>query len=230
MGKEKKKEAEVAAWKKAVVVGACVLFVILMIVSGMGSGWLTMFSAVKPGQVAVLDYTIYDSSGNPVITSNEQVYKKTVAQGRSVLAAKQIAIVANQSLASAVYPVQVFSTESGATAEFAIFATEYNAISSAVTGMKKDEQKKVTLPASSSMSQFWSAEQLAKSNISIANVNVGDVFAMGVSDNPSEMAANTSAKSYLRSAEVTRKTSEGIVVDFSYPSADIYVVQFGTGN
>ena len=44
MGEKKQKEKKVAQWKKIIVVGACVLFVVLMIVSGMGSSWISAFS------------------------------------------------------------------------------------------------------------------------------------------------------------------------------------------
>jgi hypothetical protein len=90
--------------------------------------------------------------------------------------------------------------------------------------MKTNQQKKITLPATSSMSQLWSVEQLSKNKVNITEVNIGDVFAMAVSDNPEEMASNASAVSYLRLGEITRKTSAGIVVDFGYPTADIRVV------
>jgi hypothetical protein len=223
MGEKKRKEAETARWKKVLVVGACVLFVVLMVVSGMGSGWLTMFSSVKPGDAVVLDYTIYNGAGNPVITTNEQVYNSAAARGQTPLAAKQISIFANQSLGKPIFPVQVY-TAGGGIGEFAIFATEYDAISSGLVGMKTNEQKKITLPSTSSMSQIWSAEQLSKNQVNISSVRVGDVFAMGVSDNPQELASNASAISYLRMGEITRKTPTDIVVDFGYPTADIRVV------
>jgi hypothetical protein len=223
MGEKKKKEAKTARWKQVLVVGACVLFVVLMVVSGMGHGWLSMFTSVKPGDAVVIDYTIYNAAGNPVITTDQNIYKQAAANGHNVLATKQISVIANQTLSKTIYPVQVYTSNSG-NSEFAIFVNEYNSISSGLVGMKTNEQKKITLPASSSMSQLWSAEQLSRNNVNMTNVNIGDVLAMGVSDNPEEMAANSTAKSYLRVAEVTRKTPAGIVVDFGYPTADIRVV------
>lgn len=229
MGEKKKKEAEVASWKKVVVVGACVLFVVLMVVSGMGSGWLTMFSSVKPGQGVVIDYTIYDGAGKPVITSNDEVYSKAVKEGSSILAAKQMTVVANQSMSTPIYPVQVYVPSSGTLTEFAIFASEYDTISSGVVGMKTNEKKTLTLPYSSSMSQLWEKEILEKRGISMDDVSIGTMFAMGVSDTTAaEMDANTTADTYMRMGEVTRKTDSGVVVDFGYPRMDIKVVQFGT--
>ena len=72
MGDKKQKEAMIKKVKQVLVVGACVLFVVLMILSGMGSHWLTMFTVVKPGDTVVVDYTFYDATGTPILTSNQQ--------------------------------------------------------------------------------------------------------------------------------------------------------------
>ncbi|NMB78030.1 MAG: hypothetical protein GYA23_02915, partial [Methanomicrobiales archaeon] len=95
MGEKKRKEEQVARWKKVVVVTACVLFVVLMVVSGMGFGWLSMFSVAKPGQTVVVDYTLYDEAGNPIITSNQDVYKKAAASGRTILYGREMAVIVN---------------------------------------------------------------------------------------------------------------------------------------
>jgi hypothetical protein len=230
MGEKKKKEVETARWKKVLIVGACVLFVVLMVVSGMGSGWLSMFSVVKPGETVIIDYTIYNGAGNPIITTDQQVYTKLASGGKNILFAKQVAIIANKSLDSSVFPVQVYTSGNGWNNEFALFATEFNAFSSQLVGMKQNQQKTITLPASSSMTQLWSAEQLQRNEINMTDVNVGDVFAMGVSDNPYEMAQNSTSKTYLRLGEITRKSAAGIVVDFGYPTADIRVVSISNNN
>jgi hypothetical protein len=224
MGEKKKKEMETAQWKKVLVVGACVLFVVLMIISGMGSHWLTMFTVVKPGDAVVIDYTIYNAAGNPVVTTDQQIYKQVLASNKSLLAAKQISLTANKSLSKPLYPVQVYSPSSGWNNEFALFGTEYDAISTGLVGMKTNDRKTISLPASSSMSQVWSVEQLKRNEINIDDVSEGDIFAMAVSDNPQEMATNSSTASYLRVGEITRKTPTSIVVDFGYPTAEIRVV------
>ena len=229
MGEKKKKEAEVAVWKKAVVVGACVLFVFLMIISGMGSGWLSMFSSVKSGDTVVVDYTLYDSAGSPIVTTDQQVYTSVAKAGGDILYGRQLTLVANKSISQAVYPVDVYIGETGLAQEFAIFAPEYNTISSSVVGMKANEKKKITL-MSSATSQFWSSETLQNNGISMDDVSVGSIVAMGVSSNPNASATNSSEKTYLRVAEVVRKVPTGVTVDFGYPTAEIKVVSFGSAN
>ncbi|MDP2798229.1 MAG: hypothetical protein Q8N94_12130, partial [Methanoregula sp.] len=127
MGEKKQKEKTVAQWKKFVVVGACVLFVVLMIVSGMGSSWISAFAVAKPGDVAVIDYTLYDAGGNPIVTTDQTLFKQVATQGRYVLFSRQISVTSNQSLAHTLFPVQVYSTGSGWANQFALFKPEYDA-------------------------------------------------------------------------------------------------------
>lgn len=230
MGEKKKKEAETARWKKVLVVGACVLFVVLMIVSGMGSGWLTMFNSVKPGESAVIDYTIYNSAGDPIVTTDTNLYKQVVATGKGILAAKQIAISANTSLKESIYPLQVYTSQNGWDSAFALHAPEYDAISAGIVGMKVNQQKKITLPTSSSMTQLWTRDELALRNLSIDDFNVGDLVTMGERQTPDGASVNATAVTYLRIGEVTRKTPVGVVVDPGYPAADVRVVSISGRN
>jgi hypothetical protein len=224
MGEKKKKEASTKLWQKILIVGACVLFVVLMIVSGMGSGWLSIFTVVKPGDTVVIDYTLLNAEGNPILTTDQQLYIKDSTMNRGLVLSRPISITANQTLAKSLYPVQIYTTASGWTNQFAIFSPEYNAISTSLVGMKINEQKRISIPSGNSMTQNWSADQLTLNKVNISDINVGDVLAMGVSDNPDVEITNTSAITYVRTGEVIQKTQSGVIVDFGYPAADIRVV------
>ena len=230
MGEKKQKEKSVAQWKKFVVVGACVLFVVLMIISGMGTTWLSAFSVVKPGDVAVIDYTVYDAAGNPLLTTDQTLFKQAVTQGKGMLYSKQISVIANQSSASPLFPVQVYSTGSGWGDQFAFFKPEYDAMSSGIVGMKVNGQKRIAIPSASSMTQVWSPEMLKRNGVNMSDMTVGDILTMAVSDNPEEMASNQSTQSYIRIGELTQMTDEGAVVDFGYPTMDIRVVSINGNN
>ena len=224
MGEKKQKEKTVAQWKKIVVVGACVLFVVLMIVSGMGSSWISAFAVAKPGDVAVIDYTLYDAVGNPIVTTDQTLFKQVATQGKYVLFSKQISVTTNQTLSTTLFPVQVYSTGSGWAEQFAIFKPEYDAMSSGIVGMKVNEQKRINIPFSSSMTQLWTPELLMRNGVNLSDLNIGDVIPMGVGDNPEEVASNKSSITYMRIGEVSRKSAEGAVVDFGYPAIDMRVV------
>jgi len=229
MGEKKKKEASTKLWKKILIVGGCVLFVVLMIVSGMGSGWLSIFSVIKPGDAVVIDYTLYNAGGNPILTTDQELYMKTMSTRGGLVLSRQISMTANQTLTSALYPVQIYTPDSGWSKQFAIFSPEYNAISAGIIGMRVNEQKRISIPSGNSMTQDWSTDQLMLNKVNISDISVGDVLAMGVSDNPEADASNISAITYMRTGEITQKTLSGVVVDFGYPVADIRVVSLNKG-
>jgi hypothetical protein len=224
MGEKKKKEASTKLWQKILIVGACVLFVMLMIVSGMGSGWLSIFTVVRPGDSVVIDYTLFNAEGNPLLTTDQQLYIKTAATSGGLVLSKQISITANQTMTRALYPVQIYTPNSGWSKQFAIFSSEYNAISTGLVGMKINEQKRINIPAGNSMTQDWSTDQLMLNKVNISDISIGDVLAMGVSDNPEAEVSNTSTITYIRTGEVTQKNLSGVVVVFCYPFSDIRVV------
>ena len=209
---------------KILIVGVCLLFVGLMILSGMGTSWLSIFTVVKPGDTVVIDYTLYNAGGNPILTTDQQLYVKTASTSGGLVLSKQIAITANQTLSRSLYPVQIYTSGSGWSKQFAIFSPEYDAISNGIVGMKMNEQKRISIPSGNSMTQEWTTDQLMLNQVNISDISIGDVFAMGVSDNPEAEVSNTSAITYIRTGEITQKTQSGVVVDFGYPVAEVRVV------
>jgi len=223
MGEKKQKEAARNKWKKILVVTVGVLFVVLMVVSSMGSSWINGLAVAKPGDIVTLDYTLYDSSGLPIVTTDQQVFKDAIAKGNGMIYSKQLSVTANQSYGDAVYPVQIYTVGNGWGNQFAIFSKEYDAVSSGIVGMKVNEKKTISLPADNTMTQLWSPEQLARNNVNLTTLSIGDIITMGVSNNPSALQGNASEITNLRLAEVTRKSNAGAVVDFGYPRIDVSV-------
>jgi len=227
MGEKKKKEATVKTWKKALFVAAALLFIVVMVVSSMGMNWISGIAPIKPGDAVLVDYTIYDSTGRPFLTTDQQVYKEQVAKGASLLFAKQLTLTANQSYRQALFPILVYSPMNGGSyQEFALYNPEYAAISNAIVGMKTNEKKRIVLPTSGTMTTLLSPEDLVKTQIDIKSLETGDSLLLGVSENPESTTGNSSAVSYVRLAQVVRVSDAGVVVDFGYPSAEITVVQF----
>jgi hypothetical protein len=224
MGEKKKKEESMKLAKKVLIVGACVLFVVLMIISGMGSGWLTMFTSAKPGDTVVIDYTLFDVAGKPLVTTEKSTYDKAVAQGSGIFGSKQITITANQTMEKPIYAISVYPSNGGKVQQLALFSSEYNAISLGIIGMKVNEQKRIAISSDMPMTYDWSAERLALNKINMSDITVGDSFFMGVTDNPEDVANTTSANTFLRVGDVTNKSRDGIVIDISYPMADVRVV------
>jgi hypothetical protein len=226
MGEKKQKEASQKKWTKIGFIILAVLFVVVMVVSSMGSSWITGLAPVRPGDKVVIDYTIYDAAGNPLVTTSQQTYLAASQSGKGIMYSKQLTLTANQSLKQGIFPIPVYigSNTTGSWEQFALLNPEYNAITQGIVGMRINEKKNVVFANNNSMTQLWSAEQLAKNNINMSAIEVGDTLAMGVSDNPNATATNSSAASYIRVGEVSRISPTGIVVDFGYPHADVSIV------
>jgi hypothetical protein len=224
MGIKKKKEESTKLVSKILIVCVCVLFVGLMILSGMGTGWLTIFTSVKSGDTVVIDYTLFDAAGKPIVTTEKSTYDQAVAQGSGIFGSKQITIAANRTMEKPIYTIPVYPSNGGKVQQLALFSSEYDAVSSGIIGMKVNEQKRIAISSNTSMTYDWSAERLALNKINLSDITLGDSFFMGVSDNPEGAANNTSGNTYLRIGEVTKKSPEGVVVDFSFPVIDVRVV------
>ena len=227
MGEKKKKEESSKKLKKILVVIACAFFAAVMVISSMGSQWIGGIRPIQAGDTVVLDYTIFDSFGNPVATTNQQLWTQTLKEGKGILLAKQISMAANQSAATTVVPISVYSQQNGWDNSFAMFNSEYNMISQGIVGMKDGDKKNITMPGAMPMVQTWPAASLARQNISISTLRVGDQLAMGVSENQSAIASNNTGSSYIRLAEITNISSDGIAISFGYP---VYQVTIASVN
>jgi hypothetical protein len=223
MGEKKQREEAAKKIKKVLIVGACVIFVIFMILSGMGSNLITGMAGIKPGDTVVLDFTLYNVDGKAVVTSDQLLYKAEMAKGNTLLPAQHLSITANQSYAKYVYPVPV-STGSDTPEQFALFSPEFTAITQGIVGMKDGDKKTIAMPSMGSTSENYPAESLARQHLNITNFRIGDPLTMGVSSNPSAVDSNSTADTYLRIAEVTNITPQGIGIDFGYPKADVSIV------
>lgn len=224
MGEKKKKEDSMKTVKQVLIVGACVLFVVLMVISGMGTGWLTIFTSVKQGDSVVLDYTLFDAAGNPIVTSEKATYDQALAQGREIFGSKQLTIISNQTMEKPIYPVPVYASSGSSVKQLAIFPWEFNAISTGIVGMKVNEQKRITISSNMSMTQSMSSADLATIKLDLNNVSIGDNFYGLVPENAEEYANNTTSNNYLRIGEVSDKAPEGIEVDFSYSAVNVRVI------
>jgi len=221
MGEKKKKEASQKKWTKVIFIFAAVLFAFAMVGSYLPN-LITGLAPVKPGDSAVIDYTIYDAAGSPLVTSNQQLYTQAAKAGSGIMYSKQLTLTANQSLNTGTFPVPVYiGSNGGSWQQFALFSPEYDAITAGLVGMRVNDKKTIALTANNTMTQMWSPEQLAKNNINMSEIQVGETLAMGVSDNPNATAENATATTYIRIGQVTRITPAGVVVDFGYPRADI---------
>lgn len=228
MGEKKKKEESVKIWYKVLAVLACIFVAVLMIVSSLGTSWISAFRATQPGDAVTVQLTVIGPSGTPLVTSDEELYQKKMAANQGLFYTKDLVITANQSAPDSLIPIPVYSTGNGWSDTFALFSTEYNAVSQALVGMKMNEQKTVTLPSAEEMTETWSAAQLATEGVNLTNIHVGDQLSIAVSGNAA-LEKNATPTSYsIRIGEVTAKSADGITIKFGYPTISIKVLEIAT--
>jgi hypothetical protein len=199
-----------------------------MILSGTSSHWLTIFKVIKPGDTVSIDYTMYDATGNPLLTSNQQTYTTTAAKGRHILYSQPLSMTAGQNLTKSIYPVSVSTGSTELTTQFALLRTEYEGINQAIIGMKAGEQKHIQIP-NSSEPKLWDAATVTSSGLNVTDLNVGVLLPMAMSDNPEAMTTNSTIN-YVRFGEIMSKTDDGIVVDVNYPAVDISIVSINANS
>jgi hypothetical protein len=163
------------------------------------------------------------------VSSDRTVVNSVVSAGSGIFISRPLQILANQSSTTAVVPitVQYYPSTETRILPFALFGGEHDAISSALVGMKVNEQKTITIPFTSSMTQFWSAAQLMNQGTNVSDIHIGDKLSLAVS-NSEVLSKNATESSYsTRIGEVTQKSAAGITLDFGYPTIEIKVVSIG---
>ena len=229
MGEKKKTEARVKTWYKVVTIIACVFVAVLMILSGMGHNWITALRAVQPGDSVTVQVTINDAGGNPLVTTDQQLYEKLISQNKGLFYANSMVIVANKTSPDTLVPVPVYSTGNGWADTFALFGNEYDAISQALVGMKVNDEKTIQLPSAGGMIETWTTDQLTKQGVNLTDVHVGDQLSMAVSGKQ-QLEKNATQASYsVRIGEITTKSADGITINFGYPTIHIKVLNVATG-
>jgi FKBP-type peptidyl-prolyl cis-trans isomerase 2 len=213
-------------WKKIGAITIGVLFVVLMVVSSLGMGWLSSFSSIEPGNVVSLDFTIRDDLGRPILTSDQQVYKDAIQRGEIVSSTNPVDIQANVTVEDPVLNILVYVAGYGWTGQYGLFGPEINTISAALVGMKSGGQKTVALPAFPELVQTISRENLEKMNVSVADLRVGDQLQMGVTTFEEGSNQTIPDQYAFRIATITAISSDSVTLDSGYGSVDLHVASF----
>ena len=228
MGEKKRKEEKVKTWYKVLAILACIFVAALMVISSLGSSWISALRVIQPGDSVTVQVTVHDANGDPLLTSDQNLYENLITANRGVFFAQNMVFVANQNTSSALVAVPVYSPNNGWSDTFALFSTEYDTIGQSLVGMKTNEEKTLTLPVTEEMTQTWTAANLKSQGMNITDIHVGDQLSIAVS-NSAALEKNATSSSYsVRVGEVTAKSTEGITVSFGYPTIDIKVVKIAT--
>lgn len=225
--KPSKKAAQpgVANWKKILVVGVGVLFVVLMVVSSMGMSWLNVFTTVKNGSVVTADLTIRDDLGRPIITSDQAIYTTAAKQNQTVLLTNPLSVTAGQ-----VYDnqsMQVLPVLAPQAANFTIFGNEYQTMTNGLLGMHVGQMKTIPFDQNASEEQnvTISSAQFEQLGMNFTNATINQQVVLSRAeglDNSTDVNATPTGYS-VRTTTVVEKGADNLTLSFSYKGVDLSV-------
>ncbi|HIH03531.1 MAG TPA: hypothetical protein HA263_06670 [Methanoregulaceae archaeon] len=213
-------EPGTALWKKVLFISVGVLFVVLMIVSSMGTSWLNVFQTVKPGAVVMTDVTIRDDQNRPVLTTSETIYSSATKENRTIFLASPFTIDAGLAYTDPVMTVPIIAPQSGM--NYTLFGEEYNAIVTGVVGMHPGGTKTVPLDTNVTEERNYTAEEFDQLGGDFGNTSIGDEMVLSFVENPEAFYDNTTTPTYaLRTTHVVNRTEESVTLSFSLATADL---------
>jgi len=229
-GKSKEKAKKASTWtgKKIALVIIGVLFVIFMIVSSLGISWLTSLKGTEPGDVATVAYTIYDDQNRPIVTTNVKLYNDTLNKGGTVFYSNPLQVPVNVTTMTNVtrIPVQYQDYQTN----FGLFRDEMNLIATGLSGMKLNEQKRISLVMpKDSLETMVSADQFALLVKPVNETRVNEQIVLALTDNPQINLDNTTpVDQYMRTFYVKGISPEGLDMKYGYSTIDLQILSLKT--
>ena len=208
-----------------ILIAFCVLIAVGMVVSTFGTAWLNFFATIKEGDSVLIDFTIYDKLGRPVvITSSQSIFQNTVENNDFEFFAGTMPVIAGAATHQDIVPIEVFSQYGYM--EFGLFGPEVDEMAYAVIGQKVGSSVTVDIPMSAGLVRTMDHEQFVQIAGDILNIiQVGDQLPISFSEAPQISLDNSLPLTYLRIATITEITDTEITLDYGYPSATVRVAK-----
>jgi hypothetical protein len=230
---KKEKKTEIFPWKKVFVIAVGVLFIAMMVLSAMGMSWLQSFRTVMANDSVTIDFTLRDSMGQPVLTSDQNLYQTTTNRGYLVFITSPLSLKAGHIGNPPYTGVQAenyYVTRSGQQIKFGILGQELDELDAAVLGMKTGDTKTIHFTFSDPLTISMTKQEFTAMGGNFTNSGIGDLVPIGFSAAPMVEDLNgfnsSPTDAVLRIATVVNKTLDAIEVQHRYPSADITVTEF----
>ncbi|MDD1708070.1 MAG: hypothetical protein LUQ33_02705, partial [Methanoregulaceae archaeon] len=220
-----KKGGWTQSWAKIFLVMACILFVGVMIITSLGTNWLVTMKPANTGDTAVVDLTIRDEDGRPVLTTNERIYNASFQKGEIVWLTGPLTLTVNSTTTEMITPVPVYRQDFGE-ASFGLFGQELNQISSSLEGMKQGGTQKIVFPGSAQFQREMDPEQFAQIGGNFTTALPGDQLLLAFTTTPMINVDDNSTPQYaFRTSLITGKDGGNVTVNYGYPSADITIIR-----
>jgi hypothetical protein len=213
------------SWTKAAMVIGGIGFVVVMIVSSLGSGWLVGMKPAQSGDVAVIGLTIRDDLGRAVFTTDERIYTASTEKGELIMVSGPIQLIANSSSSSMIEKIPAYNPNIG-NGYFGLYNQEINKISTSLVGMKDGETKRIPFDSNPGFLQNVTEEQFNSAGGNFNSTNISDQLLLSLFDPGSvDTNDNTTPVIPVRIAKIKEKGENYLVIDNGYSSADITIKQ-----
>jgi hypothetical protein len=224
-----KKDGWTKSWAKIFLVMACILFAGVMIITSLGSNWLVTMKPAKTGDTAVVDVTIRDADGRPVLTTNERIYETSFQKGDIVWLTGPLTLTVNSTTTEMISPIPVYRHDYGE-ASFGLFGPELNQITASLAGMKQGGTRKIVFTDNDHFQREMNPEQFAQIGGNYSTAMPGDQLLLAFTTTPMINVDDNSTVQYaFRTSLITGKTGGNVTVSYGYPSADISIVRLNSG-
>ncbi len=229
-GKSSKKSGPGFNWTKVVIVMVCVAFAGIMIVTSLGSSWLVSLKPAKSGDAALIDVTIWDDQGRPVLTTDQRLYTEKSQEGDLVFIAGQLTLRANTTSDNIIEKIPVYNYNLG-NGYFGLYNPEFNKISAGLVGMREGETKSIALDKNLGLQWNVTEEEFNSFGGNFSSVHVGDQLALTIMDSPNiGLDENTTPVLPLRIAQVTAKDDQELMISLEYSTADITIQRLSSSS
>jgi hypothetical protein len=199
---------------------------VFMVVSMLGMSWLNIFSQAKPGNSAVIDFTVRDAENRPIVTTSSSIFLRGQEDRNLVLMSEKLPVRVNISETRDLIPIQVLSAASQGLVDFGLFGPEIDAISYGALGMRVGETRTIQVPMASQLSRTMTKEQFV--NITgdlIENVQVGNQVPIAFTETPQITLDNSTPLTYLRTSMITAISEGNVTINYGYPTIDITLTE-----
>jgi hypothetical protein len=229
MKKENKKE--IFPWKKVFVIAVGVLFVAMMVLSAMGMSWLQSFRTVMVNDTVTIDYTLRDSMGQPVLTTDQNLYQTALSRGGLTFLTSPLTIQAGHIGNPGYTGVEAdnyYMSQKGEQIRFGILGLELDEFDAAVLGMKTGDMKTIHFTFPDPLTISFTKDEFAAMGGNFTAIGAGDLMPLGFSETPVLGGGinSTPENAVWRIGTVINKTGDSVEIEHRYPSADITVKEF----
>lgn len=220
---QKTSKDETSPWMKWGYVGIALLVAVAMV----GTYLAPMFEskpAAQVGNTAVIDYTVLDEDGRPLITTDQSLLESEYQKGNVVLLTQRLEMpVGGQVSGENIAVIPVLYPQISGFSGFGLLGFETNAISVGLVGMRAGETKTISFSyGENDLAMNLSEEAATGIGLNFTEAVVGDLVPLGLTTTPEiPLGGELNETPALRFGKVIAKGPDSMTIAHRYGSARV---------